>query len=397
MTARTTHPVETNEASFTARSKEVRSHADLAHHPLPLLMPALLARSPATFTLRLERGATVRTFRVVEGVVVASASKDPREHLGQVMAMLGMVEVTLAADAFGRAREEGILLGALLLRDRTVEVERLHEALSHKAREALFDCYGWTCGELEVLPIREPVSPQGGVAVRLPLESLHKEGLGRLREWKSFREHFPENDASFRAHRHVAQEWRSLEEDRLVELAEGGASLGELLASGREGPLVSARRLLRLYRQGVLTPRAAKGPRVGEAVDLARLVALVRTLIAEGRYDSAAAVAAQAVERAVLPEACALYREAEAFLRRSVAAELESLEAPEGSVSVRPLPKPLPPSITAADLHLHGLLGRSASLRDVLENSALDALGVWRGLRRLQASGLIRIVGSSPT
>ncbi len=375
------------------------SRADLAHHRLALVVPALLQRTPATFTLRLERGATVRTFRVVEGVVVESTSTDVREHLAQVLANLGMLELTSAAEAFDRARAAGLPLGAWLLRERLIDAERLRDALSHKAREAFFDCYGWSCGELTV----EEASPEnagagadgtatGGVAVPLALDSLHRDGLSRVREWKTFREHFPENDATFRAHRHVAAEWRSREEDRLVELADGGASLGELLAAGREGPLFSARRLLRLYRQGVLTPRAAKGPRVGETLDLARLVSLVRTLLAEGRYDSAASVAAQAVERAAVPEACALYREAEAHLRRTVGAELEALE---GGLRLQPLPQPVPTAVTADDLHLYALLRDRGSVRGALEGAAMDCLGAWRSLRRLGAAGIVTAPGAA--
>jgi hypothetical protein len=360
--------------------------AELASYRLPLVVPALCDGKPLTGALRLERGATRRVFHFQHGALVRAISNEPREHLAQVLASLGILEVTRAAAAFEAARGVQAPLGTFLVDRGFVDKGRLQEAMAHKARESFFDCYAWECGELELTAEAPP--DDGGVALSIPLGTLHRDGLARLREWRAFRDIFPDSDSTFRVHRQVAVEWRTEEEDRLLALAERGASLGELLAVAPEGQLFSARRLLQLYRRGVLSPRAPAGTKVGEAPDVERLMSLVRMLLSEGRFETAAEVAAQTLERAPVPEACALYREAEVQMALAVGDHLLSLE---GRLQFAPLPRPTPPELTADDLYLYSLMRSSRSVRQALQQAAMGELPAWRTVRRLAKLGLIQV------
>lgn len=362
--------------------------ASLAHYRLSLIVPALLDRTLLTATMRLERGAVRRAFHFRDGFLVAESSNEPREHLAQVLSDLHILDVATAAAAFEAARSESVALGAFLVDRGYVSAQQLLQALSHKAQEAFFDCYTWESGELELVPCEVPEGV--GVSLRLPLGALHRDALARRRDWRSFREAFPNNDATFRVHRHMAVDWRSDAEEELVLLAEKGATLGELLSSVPAGQLVAARRLVQLYRRGVISPRTPGRTVVGEVPNLSRLVQLARTLISQGRFEAAAAVAEQALETAPCPEASLLYREAVARMGGAIGEEIASLE---GQVQVDPLPQQLPAQITAADLYVHSLLKTSRSLREVFTNVPIGEFAALQSLRRLLAAGLIRITG----
>ncbi|MBF5040922.1 DUF4388 domain-containing protein [Aggregicoccus sp. 17bor-14] len=365
----------------------------LASYGLQLLVPALFERTLTDGILRVERGGTVRRFYFREGALVASSSSDPTEHLSQVLVRLGVLAPARAAAAFEAAEALGQPFGAFLVERGFVEQPRLLEALEHKAREALFDSYGWQSGELEFTPGAPALAR--GVELRLPLGSLHRDAVARLREWRVFRALFPAPDTRFRVYRQFAVEGVGEEEERLLALAEAGAALDELLAAPAEGPLFCARRLVQLYRRGALTPRTDAGSRVGEAAALAELLALARRHLAAGRFESAVALAAQALERAPVPEAQALYREAEARLAASLAEELRALE---GRLHFEPLPRSAPAQLTADDLYLFAKLRGGRSVTQTLRSAAMGELAASRALRRLMAAGLVRLApeGAGP-
>ncbi|MFY0522890.1 hypothetical protein ACN28I_06745 [Archangium gephyra] len=195
-------------------------------------------------------------------------------------------------------------------------------------------------------------------------------------------------------YREFAVETVSAAEEQLLQLAEKGATLSELLAASPEGPLHGARWVLRLYRRGALTPRKQRGPRVGAATELADLLELARGLVDGGRYEEAVAVAAQVLERAPVPEAHALYREAEVRLTVALADEVLAVD---GRMYFEPLPRPPPPSLTADDLYLYTKLRGSRSVREVLRNTAMGELAAYRALKRLMEAGIAKVMPDTGT
>ena len=363
----------------------------LAHYRLQLLMPALFdASAPvAEGILRLERGAVLRRFYFRDGLLVGESSSEPGEHLAQVLANLRILDAERAAAAFEAAETGGVPFGTYLVDRGLVELPRLLEALEHKAREALFDCYAWESGEAEFTPGR-PELPRA-VSLRLSLASLHRDALARLAEWRTFRDIFPAQDTTFRVFQEVAVEADSDEADVLLQLAERGATLSELLASVREGPLAGARLLMHLYRRGALAPKRPRGgTRMGEAMQIEELIATARRCLETGRADQAVALAAQILERAPVPEAHALYREAEVRLSLALADELFQLD---GRLHFEPIPRPPPATLTADDLYLYSKLRGSRSVRQALRSAAMGELAASRSMHRLMGAGLIRVAG----
>src|SRR3954469_17071151 len=104
-------------------------------------MPALCEGPHVSGTLMLERGRVKREFTFRDGDLVSAASSSPREHLSQVLTDLGIVDAATTATQFAGAEAQGRPFAQHLLRAGLVPRERLLEALEHKAREGLFDCY----------------------------------------------------------------------------------------------------------------------------------------------------------------------------------------------------------------------------------------------------------------
>jgi hypothetical protein len=357
----------------------------LTHHSLEAMIPVLLSRR-AQGTLRVERGATVRYFFIRSGMLVGEASNTPSEHLGQVLVDLGILDTARAALAFEAAELAKLPYGAFLVRQQFVEQPRMVEALEYKAREAFFDCYNWESGEVE-FTLQLP-SLEQAVELKLALGSLHRDAVARRREWKAFREVFPAMDTTFQVFREYARGRFSEEESVLLKRAENGATLAELLASGKESRIFVARRLLHLYRRGALSPQRARGPTVGEAPQASELLVAARSFMEAGRYDHAMALAEQVLERGPMPEAHALYREAEVALTLAVCDELFSLD---GRLIFEPLPRPLPSSLTADDLYLFSKLRGSVSIRQALRTAAMGEAAASRSVHRMLATGLLRI------
>ncbi|MFP2932527.1 DUF4388 domain-containing protein, partial [Pyxidicoccus sp. 3LG] len=210
-------------------------NGSLASYRLQMVMPPLFTAPGVEGTLRVERGAVQRCFHVKDGHLVGESSNDPREHLSQVLVNLRILDAPRAAAAFEAAEGAGTPYGTFLVQRCFVELPRLIEALEHKAREALFDCYSWESGEVEFIPKQAPL-PRA-VGMKLPLATLHRDAVSRLREWAMFKDIFPRMDVTFRVFREFAVETYSEEEDVLLDLAAGGATLGEMLATAREAPL----------------------------------------------------------------------------------------------------------------------------------------------------------------
>src|SRR5262245_43523094 len=156
----------------------------LTSYRMPLLIPALSEGAHASGTLRVERGKVRRDFELRDGSLVAASSTAPWEHLSQVLCDLRILDTARAAEAFAASEAEDLPLAQWLMDRGMVEKPRLLEALEHKAREALFDCYTWDSGDLWFQP--GEVAPRG-LDLKLQLMALHRDGLARLREWKAFR------------------------------------------------------------------------------------------------------------------------------------------------------------------------------------------------------------------
>jgi hypothetical protein len=364
---------------------------NLAHYRLQLLVPALFEGQLVSGTLSVERGSIRREFHLWHGRLVSSSSTAPEEHLSQVLVDLGILAPSRSAAAFEGSEQERTWLGAHLVERGLVDPSRLREALAFKARESLFDCYEWESGDVTLTP--GPLPARTGVDLDLPLQALHRDALARLREWRSFRHQFPDPRTTFQVLREAAP--AAVEEDSaLLARAEQGTPLSELLHQGHERPLQVARRVLHLYRRGALVVKQVVAPSSSRWSDVSELVSLSRHHLEQGQFEMAAELSAQALEHASVPEAQALFRDAEKRLAESLSTEVQHME---GRLRFEPIPEEPPPELTSDDLYLYSKLRSASSVADTLHASPNGELGAYRSLRRLLDSGLVLVNGGGPT
>jgi len=355
----------------------------LGNYRLAKLMPALCEGPHVSGTLMLERGRIKREFTFRDGDLVTVASSSPREHLSQVLTDLGILDAAGAASAFAAAETSHTPFAQHLLRAGLVPRERLLEALEHKARECLFDCYAWESGDLWFLPRRTPYS---GVEIRLAMPGLHRDALVRLEEWNDFRGQLPDLKVTFEVKAEAVPPGAAPETQALLAEAAAGKRLQELLELSRESTLVVARRLLELYRLGALVP-AQEPPRPAQTGTEAELEE-VRRAISTGDYERAVELALKALSHSNALEAHDLYRSAEVHLARQLGQRVAALE---GRLSFRPVPAPPPPELTSDDLYLYSKLKGSPSVVEAVRRASAGELAAARSLFRLISCGVITV------
>jgi hypothetical protein len=357
---------------------------NLASYRLPLLMPAFF-QGGVSGTLRLCRGPVERTFSLEGGQLVAEASNDPHEHLAQALVDVGVLAPWAAVEAFHQAQARHQPYGAFLA-EGPVPEPVVRQVLVQKAREALFDCYRWESGEVEWIADAPAAT---GCKLGLKLLPLHHDALAIWKEWKAFRELFPDPDTTFKVCSPRPSAWNA-EELGVLMRAEACVPVSELVGTGADG-LVKARLLERLYRRGVLQAR----PSLPQVSRLAEKVDRARQLLRDGDYERAASVAAEALRSAAVPEAQALYRNAASLLAQQVSDGLQSLE---GRLEVRPMLGPPPQLLTMADLYWYSRLRASTRLLETLQSSSPSGVPqvlAFQSMKRLMALGLVRVKHAS--
>ncbi|HEY8207728.1 MAG TPA: DUF4388 domain-containing protein [Myxococcaceae bacterium] len=361
----------------------------LTSYRLPLLIPALSEGAQTSGRLRVERGKIRRDFDLRDGYLVAASSTAPWEHLSQVLCDLRILDTTRAAEAFAAAEAEDSPLGQWLLDRGEVDQPRLLEALEHKAREALFDCYTWDSGDLWFQPSEVPAR---GLDLRLKLMPLHRDGQARLREWKAFREVLPSPETTFRVERQHLRFSGTVEERAILDAAELGATVQDLLGMSREGPMFVARRVLHLYHRGALVPWKQAGA-LSQVSAVEAQLKRARELLNRGDCDRAAEIALRVLDQTPTAEAHELFREAEAHAAKKLALRVAELE---GRLNFLPIPQPPPPELTSDDLYLHAKLRGAPNLAEALRQSAMGELAATRSLFRLLDCGAITAAAERP-
>ncbi len=360
----------------------------LDRHPFSRVVSALLRVGAPSGRLTLKRGGLERRFELVEGELVAESSTDPREHLAQVLVNLGLLDAPRATAAFEAAEATSQPLGEVLISREFLDASRLLEAIAHKAREAFFDCYQWRSGLLrfqadEARPVAK------GVQLRLSLGTLERDARGRAEEWRTFHTQFPELNLSFQVTLNAATRVRSGRERHLLELAEKGASGVELLASSGEPPLHNARRLLSMFERGLFKKRRKAGLKLGLTPTLPALLRSARSLLRLGAFESAEALAGQALEQGALGSAQMIFDLARLGNTLKLSDRLLALE---GRIAFAPENEANTAALTTDDLYLLKKLQRTRTLRQAIRTAAMGEPLAYRSFQRLITAGVVQVM-----
>ncbi len=212
-----------------------------------------LANRQVAGTLLVERDSVRKLFAVEQGMVVRSASNDPREHLGQFLIHFGLLTDEQLHRAFETQAETQVLLGRILVMIGVVPEEHVIQTLRVKVSETLLDAFYWPTGRF-VFEDTPAVERRPEVHVAVPLLDLHAEGVYRAERWQRLAELFPDrrmlleiNEARLRALPPLGAM-----ESRIVTLARLGLSIEAIALELHATDYQLAARLLEMHDQGLL-------------------------------------------------------------------------------------------------------------------------------------------------
>jgi len=126
-----------------------------------------------------------------EGMIISSASTDPKEYLGRFLASHGFIPEDTVNEAVALQKEEKHLLGKILVNMGAISEEDLHQMLRLKAEESIYDIFTWEEGDFEFLDDQLPAETM--IRMQLDVQGLVLEGTRRVDEWSRLREVIPSN------------------------------------------------------------------------------------------------------------------------------------------------------------------------------------------------------------
>lgn len=148
-----------------------------------------LSQGQKTGTLVFDSGKFEKRVYFDHGTIFSSSSTDPAEYLGNFLVARGYVTNEQVDEALARQKEEGKLLGTLLVELGAVDEADLQEILQLKAEESIYETFTWEQGDFRFLDGELP--EQIMVPMALDVQWLVLEGSRRLDELGRLRQHVP--------------------------------------------------------------------------------------------------------------------------------------------------------------------------------------------------------------
>lgn len=140
-------------------------------------------------TLVVENGKVTKQIFFRDGMIVSSASTDPREHLGAFLVSHGFITEAELGQAIRMQESNKMLLGKILSTIGAISEQDLDRMLRLKAEESIYDVFTWPEGEFRFLDQQLPSANM--VPISIDVAALVLEGMQRFDEWKRIREIVP--------------------------------------------------------------------------------------------------------------------------------------------------------------------------------------------------------------
>lgn len=140
-------------------------------------------------TLVIDNGRVEKRVFFKNGLIISSASTDPKEYLGHFLVSQGHISEEEVDKAVARQDEEKHLIGKILVDMGAVSEEELHKLLQLKAEESIYDIFTWDEGDFHFLDGELP--EKNMIPMGLDVQWIVLEGSRRLDEWNRIRETIP--------------------------------------------------------------------------------------------------------------------------------------------------------------------------------------------------------------
>ncbi len=145
-----------------------------------------LSQAQKTGTLVVDNGKIQKQIYFRDGMIISSASTDPKEYLGAFLVSHGFITDLELRQAVKMQESNKMLLGKILTTIGAISEQDLHRMLRLKAEEGIYDVFAWPEGAFRFLDGQVPTSTM--VPIALDVAAIVLEGMQRLDEWKRIRE-----------------------------------------------------------------------------------------------------------------------------------------------------------------------------------------------------------------
>ncbi|HUO87080.1 MAG TPA: DUF4388 domain-containing protein [Thermoanaerobaculia bacterium] len=260
-----------------------------------------LSQGQKTGTLVIEHGAIEKRVFFRDGRIIASASTDPQEYLGEFLVRHGHIEVEALNAAVRRQEETGMLLGKLLVTTGALAEGDLQPLLEVKTRESLYDLFTWPEGRFEFFDDQLPDKEM--IPSRLEVTGIVLEAVRRLDEWGRIREAVPTLDAVPVVVKSVDDAKATAAERRVLAEIDDRSTVREIRDRAHTTDFIACEAIFRAVHKGrvkVVVPPWVAGGRdasrggtdaggaaAGGEVDAAVLISAARPHLEAGRFEEA--------------------------------------------------------------------------------------------------------------
>ena len=358
-----------------------------------------LAGSGKTGQLRLSNGRFRKDIVFRDGLIVSTASDDPREFLGQFLLSHRRITEDQLRRAMETHRATGVMLGRILIMVGAIGEAELMKALTLKAQESLFALFLWSDGSFEfddASPLAEELFP-----IRLKVEEVLLEGLRRYDELQVILRAFSSGD--FVLHRTAQPVPDRLVDNplvkRLLEVVDGRRTLTDICLEMHASEFKISRVAYELHRHGCLAvaqePITDGGAPSSPRESSTELVAQAERRWAAQRHDEALDLLTRAVE--LRPADLELRARLDDVERDMLERAYRHALPPAHVVVLRKALEELTGErLSPQEVFLLSRVNGSWTVKDVITVSPLREIDAVRILRLLRERGVIDVQPPAP-
>ena len=154
-----------------------------------------LAAGRKTGVLKIGRGTIIKQIYLENGLIVGSASNDPKEFLGQVLLHYGKIDEAQLQMGMDIHRQTGARVGDVLAARGFVTNADIMDVLRTRTLEIIYDLFIWEQADFEFFD-SEPL-PQDLTRIQVDATSVIMDGIYRIDEWARYRRVIPSDRTFF--------------------------------------------------------------------------------------------------------------------------------------------------------------------------------------------------------
>src|SRR5256714_6700483 len=154
-----------------------------------------LAAGRKTGTLKIGRPGVVKQIFLEHGMIVGSASNDPKEFLGQLLLHYGKISEDQLQSAMDIQGHSGGRLGVIRSPRGFVSQADVMEVLRTRTLEIIYDLFIWEEANFDFLD-SEPL-PDDLIRIQVDARSVIMDGIYRIDEWARYRRVIPSERTFF--------------------------------------------------------------------------------------------------------------------------------------------------------------------------------------------------------